>query len=224
MKRILNTIHEDYHMHSMNYSDGMNTIDEIVQYVEKIWYKKIIITDHSEIEIQKTWKGDLVWRSTTKRRENVHNDIEVWFGVEWDLLDEAWNCCFTIQGKEQDFCILSCHREVFEWDLKNITIAYSNAIKKYHEKIKFMGHICLKKTSKYLDIEKIAKILNNYNIPIEVNAAYLDLWHTDTEKLDHLLSLLETGVYVNSDAHTLADFNRRAYAFDYLKQRGYTDS
>ncbi len=152
-------------MHSINYSDGMNTIDEIVQYVKKIWYKKIVITDHSEIEIQKTWKGNVVRRSTINRRKNVHNDIEVWFGVEWDLLDEQWNCCFDIQWQEPNFCILSCHAEVFSWNLKNITTAYSNAIKKYHKKIKFIGHICQKKTSTYLDIEKIAKVLNSYNIP-----------------------------------------------------------
>jgi hypothetical protein len=34
--KVLNTIHEDYHIHSLNYSDGMNTIDEIVQYAGKI--------------------------------------------------------------------------------------------------------------------------------------------------------------------------------------------
>ena len=48
MLKVLNTIHEDYHVHSLNYSDGMNTIDEIVQYAGKIGMKKIVITDHSQ--------------------------------------------------------------------------------------------------------------------------------------------------------------------------------
>jgi histidinol phosphatase-like PHP family hydrolase len=48
MVKILNTMGEDYHMHSINYSDGMNTIDEIVQYAGKIGLKKITITDHSQ--------------------------------------------------------------------------------------------------------------------------------------------------------------------------------
>ncbi|HBB03870.1 TPA: hypothetical protein DCZ39_03140 [Patescibacteria group bacterium] len=52
--KILNTIHEDYHMHSINYSDGMNTIDEIVQYAGKIGLKKITITDHSQFAQDKT--------------------------------------------------------------------------------------------------------------------------------------------------------------------------
>ena len=53
MVKVLNTIYEDYHIHSLNYSDGMNTVDEIVQYAGKIGMKKIIITDHSQAVIDK---------------------------------------------------------------------------------------------------------------------------------------------------------------------------
>ena len=49
--KILNSIHEDYHVHSLNYSDGLNTIDEIAEYAGKIGLKKIIITDHSQAVI-----------------------------------------------------------------------------------------------------------------------------------------------------------------------------
>lgn len=107
--KILNTIHEDYHIHSLNYSDGMNTVDEIVQYAGKIGMTKIVITDHSQATIDHDGFGFKSWRSSLKRRKNVHNDVEVLFGVEGDLLDEEGNCCFDIQGKESEFCILSCH-------------------------------------------------------------------------------------------------------------------
>jgi hypothetical protein len=88
--------------------------------------------------------------------------VDVAFGIEWDLLDEEGNCCFDIQGEESDFCILSCHKEYYQWDIKNITKAYINAIHKYHDKIKCMGHICHLSTSEYLDVEKIVKVLNQY--------------------------------------------------------------
>lgn len=223
MKKILNTINEDYHMHSINYSDGMNTIDEIVQYANKIWLKKIVITDHSQFSQDKEWFTIRNRRSHINRRKNIYNDVDVKFGVEWDLIDEDGNCGFDIQWKESDFCLLSCHGKVYEWDLKNITQAYTNAIKKYHDKIKFMGHICHTHISEYLDIESIAKILNQYNISIELNCYYLENWYTNLKKLNQLLYLLETWVYVNSDMHTLNDFSFRQSGFDYLKSQWYSN-
>lgn len=214
--KVLNSMEEDYHIHSLNYSDGMNTIDEIVQYAGKIGMKKIVITDHSQAEIDAEWLALRNRRTTTKRRKNVHNDVEVSFGVEGDLLDEEGNCSFDIQWLESDFCILSCHR-IFTWDLKNITQAYINALHKYHDKIKCIGHICNVSTSEHLDIEAIAAVLNQYQIPIEINCSYLSMGRTNLEKLDKLLLLIEAWVYVNSDLHVLNDFHNRQLGFDYLK-------
>ncbi|EKD24662.1 MAG: Histidinol phosphatase [uncultured bacterium (gcode 4)] len=219
--KILNTIHEDYHMHSINYSDGMNTIDEIVQYAGKIGLKKITITDHSQFAQDKTGFSQRNRRWHTKRWKNIHNDVEVLFGVEWDLIDEEGNCCFDIQGHEPDFCILSCHPVSYQGDLKNITQAYINAIHKYHDKIKCMGHICNLVTSEYMDMEAIAKALNEYQIPVELNCYSLHTKKTNLEKLDKLLSLVEWWIYVNSDMHTLNDFSHRQAGFDYLKAKGY---
>lgn len=82
MVKVLNTIHEDYHIHSLNYSDGMNTIDEIVQYAGKIGMKKIAITAHSQATIDYDKFGFRNWRTSLRRRKNVYNDVEVFFGVE----------------------------------------------------------------------------------------------------------------------------------------------
>lgn len=172
MKKILNTIYEDYHMHSINYSDGMNTIDEIVQYVGQIWLNKIVITDYSQFASDKDNLAKRNRRSQIHRRKNIHNNVDVSFWVEWDLINEEWDCCFDIQWHEWEFCILSCHEHIFEWSLENITQSYINAIKRHHDKIKFIWHICQWHTVKYLNIQSIAKVLNDYNIPIELNSYY----------------------------------------------------
>lgn len=223
MVKVLNTIHEDYHFHSLNYSDGFNTIDEIVHYAGKVWMKKIAITDHSQALLDAEWLALKVRRTTIRRRVNVYNDVEVIFGVEWDLLDEEGNCCFDIQGKESDFCILVCHPQTYTGKRENITQAYINAIHKYHDKIRFIGHICQKKTSEYLDVDAVAAVLNQYQIPIEINCSYLRVWWTNLEKLDKLLSLIEAWVYINSDGHVLNDFNIRHLGFDYLKEKDFID-
>jgi len=113
---------------------------------------------------------------------------------------------------------LSCHDEVFKGDLKNITQAYTNAIKKYGNKIKFLGHVCYTNTSEHLDVEAVVKVANEYKIPIEFNAKTFSLGRTDMEKLDKMLSLADQ-IYVNSDSHILADLSSRNPAFDYLKEK-----
>jgi histidinol phosphatase-like PHP family hydrolase len=82
MVKVLNSMEEDYRIHSLNYSDGMNTIDEIVQYAGKIGMKKIVITDHSQVVMDRNGLALKNRRTSAKRRKNVHNDVEVSFGIE----------------------------------------------------------------------------------------------------------------------------------------------
>ena len=74
-----------------------------------------------------------------------------------------------------------------------------------------------------MDIQAIAKILNQYQIPIELNSYYFHKWYTNLEKLNQLLSLLEAWEYVNSDMHCLNDFGYRQAGFDYLKAQWYSN-
>jgi len=45
--KILNPGPEDYHIHSITFSDGWNSVDEIVKYTGEIGMTKIAICDHS---------------------------------------------------------------------------------------------------------------------------------------------------------------------------------
>jgi Cys-tRNA synthase (O-phospho-L-seryl-tRNA:Cys-tRNA synthase) len=81
--------------------------------------------------------------------------------------------------------------------------------------------LCFEEISKNLDVEKLAEVLNQYQIPIEINCSYMIKGRTDLEKLDKLLLLVEAGVYVNSDGHVLNDLNTRNVGFDYLKEKGF---
>lgn len=219
--KLLNSIHEDYHMHSLNFSDGMCTIEEIVRFAGERWLKKIAITDHSQAALDVGGIIRISWIPIFSRRKNILNDVEVIQGIEWDLLNEKWDCCFDIQWFSSDFLILSCHEEVYEahhGDFNKLTEAYLNALDRYHDKIKFIGHLCKKKTVEFVNVEKIVEKANFYKIPLEFNAGYFHREGTDLEKLDLMLSLADQ-VYVNSDAHSLYELTIRQGAFDYLKKK-----
>lgn len=81
--RIINDKKSDYHIHSV-FSDGVATIEELVQFAGKIGMEEIAITDHSDhlVDILKercriTPSGGA--RYALKNRENVHNKVKVIF-------------------------------------------------------------------------------------------------------------------------------------------------
>lgn len=199
----------------------MNTIDEIVQYAGKIWLKKIAITDHSQAIIDANNLAFRNFRWSVRHWKNIHNDIEVIIGVEWDILNKAGDCCFDIQWVTSDFLILSCHEIAYEtnnWNMENMTEAYLNAIERYHDKIEFIGHPCKKWTAEFIDIKKIVEAANKYHIPIEFNSGYFSRGETNLEKLDIMLNLAEQ-IYVNTDAHMLNELESKEMAFDYLREK-----
>lgn len=203
----------DLHTHSLQFSDGLNTIDELVQMAGKLGLKKLAITDHSDARPMPL----LAYRAVLSRYANVLNDVEVVFGVEGDLLNDDGDICTTIQKIETQFLILSAHPDTFKGNPEKITDAYLKALEHYHERIQFVGH-----PGAYFprtEMERLTKAANDYGIPLEVNTSNLTTGRTDMEKLDAMLSLADQ-ILVNSDAHSLSDMTKRTKGFDYLREKG----
>lgn len=219
---IVNPGKEDYHIHSLNYSDGMNTIDEIVKYAGDINFKKIAITDHCQVHIEKRKFVLKNYYSMLERWENVHNEVEVRFGVEADLLNENGDVCMDIQGITPQIIILSSHpAPVYSGDPNKINEGYLNAIERYHNKITFLGHPCSKYFEEYIDIRAIIELCNKYDLPMEFNCANLVNKRTSLDNLKMMLYNANQ-IYVNSDAHTLNELRMlRNEGFKYLLENGY---
>ncbi len=218
--RIVNPGREDFHIHSSNFSDGLNSIDEIVQYAGKLGLAKIAITDHSQATLDSDGIGKKTFRSIIYRWKNVFNKVEVIFGVEADLLNRDGDVCFDIQGVESDFVVLSAHDRVFQNKPKRITEAYLNAITQYHKKINCIGHPDSKLFAKDVDIEQVIGAANDYGIPMEFNTGNLLSGKSDLRLLKKILARANK-VMVNSDTHVLADLKyNRAAGFEYLEKQG----
>lgn len=214
--QILNPGKEDYHIHSITFSDGWNSVDEIVRYAGEIGLTKIAICDHSTALLTSEGFVRKTYRSPFKRWKNVFNDVEVIFGVEADLLNDSGDVCMEIQGIEGDFIILSYHEEVFKSESKKIADSFISAKKRYHDRIDCIGHVCYGIDEP--DALTVIKAANDYDIPLELNAKYF-VKHPEIWKvlLDNAARL-----YVNSDAHLLSDLrDLRPQAFELLKQMKY---
>jgi histidinol phosphatase-like PHP family hydrolase len=232
--KILNTEKEDYHVHSLNFSDGFNTIDEMVKHAGEIGLKKLVFADHSQAALDAEGIAKKTFRTiiTAGRWKNVINKVEVIFGIEIDLLNEKGDICDHIQNKKADFNILSYHKRVYKGDKKKLTQAFVNAIEKYHEIINMIGHLNLPFLDGVeVDITKIVELANKYSIPLELNCKYIfigaepgknpEFARKHMEAIKLMLSKADQ-VYVNSDAHTLWELKElRKLGFKFLKDNGF---
>ncbi|MFC2139714.1 PHP domain-containing protein [Bacteroidota bacterium] len=216
----------DYHIHTSTFSDGFNSIDEIVIHAGQLGLKEIAITDHSQslLDAYGYTRRTHYEILHTGRWQNVHNDVKVIFGVEADILNEEGDICDDIQGFKPDFVILSSHKKIYQGNPELIKEGYLNALKRFGSKIKFLGHLCSHQFSDFLkpdDIVEIVKAANDMEIAVEINGANLMHNKTILENLDAMLSSCND-IYINSDAHTLHEFyNAREVCFKYLKENSY---
>ncbi|MFZ1291639.1 MAG: PHP domain-containing protein [Melioribacteraceae bacterium] len=222
---IINPGNEDYHIHSINFSDGLNTIDEIVKFAGEIGLTKIAITDHNQVYLDTRNFPRKSYRGIIKRWKNVFNNVEVQFGIEADILNSNGDICMDIQGDESELIILSTHQSPpYQEDSKTITLGYLNSIERYHDKIKFLGHPCSVYHGENVDIIAVTELCNKYQIPMEVNGANLSTNRTNLTKLKQMLKLVDR-IYVNSDSHTLYELKTvRQIAFQYLKGNGFVNN
>ena len=71
----------DFHIHSSTFSDGFNSIDEIVIKAGDLGYQKIAFTEHSQAlldvyGIPRKTHYDII---ASDRWENIHNNVENFF-------------------------------------------------------------------------------------------------------------------------------------------------
>ncbi|MBT4935736.1 PHP domain-containing protein [Candidatus Woesearchaeota archaeon] len=217
---IINPGPEDYHMHSSSYSDGMNSVDELVRFAGEIGLRKIAITDHSDALVKRFGWAQKTYREFTERWKNVLNDVTVLFGVEGDILNEDGDVCIEIQGIEGDFLVLSAHDKVYNGDPQRITDAYVRAMQRHHKKIDVIGHPCHSMFAGKVDMDTIIEVANRYEIPLEINAGQMLNKKTDFDNLRILVREAEK-VYINSDAHTLYELQEaREISKPFLRKMG----
>lgn len=209
IEKIINFDAKDFHMHTSSFSDGLNTIDELVQFAWRIGMDEICITDHSDAAIMWKFQSKGIFASagrwSTPSYKNVFNSVKVSFGVEWDILNDMWETCFTIQWQESDFIILSAHSDIYESSPDTVTQATIKAIEHHADIIKFIAHpTCNNQFWKEYDLKHLIEVANYHNIPLEINGKSISRWKSDRDKVEFLLKHADA-LYLNSDAHNLND-------------------
>ena len=163
----------DFHVHS-NWSDGLNSIEDIVRYALKLGYRFIAITDHSQsLKVA----GGLTEEQLREKRKEIemiqerYPDIKIFFGTECDIKADGKLDYSNDLLDEFDIVCAAIHSK-FKMSEKEMTERIINAIQ--NEYVKILAHptgrLIGKRDAYEVDLEKVIDAAIENNVLLEINA------------------------------------------------------
>lgn len=191
------------HFHTV-YSDGKNSIDEMVKKGKEAGYEYFAVCDHS---VSAIYANGLDEKRLIKQAEEIaktakENDVTIFKGIESDILIDG-----SLDYRDEflshfNFIVASIHSR-FSLNEEEMTKRIIKAIENEYTDV--LGHptgrLLLKRPAYNVDIKKIidAAFANKVAIEINANPRRLDLdWR-------YLYYALEKGCHIsiNADAHSI---------------------
>jgi DNA polymerase (family 10) len=198
----LRDIKGDLHIHS-KWSDGVNTVEEIIIKAIKMGYEYIAITDHSQsLKVAGGIGAEDIARQGAEidKLQKEYQQIRILKGIEVDILADGSLDLEEEVLKELDIVIASVHSH-FEMSEEDMTRRIIKAIK--HPLVNIIAHptgrVLGKRPGYKVNIEEVINTAASYGKALEINASpdRLDL------KDQHLQMARTKGVKIaiNTDAH-----------------------
>ncbi len=194
----------DLHMHT-NWSDGVNTVEEMVEAAQKKGYEYIAITDHSRTL---TIAGGLSIEEIHKQHQMISEinekilDFSVFTGIEVDIL-KAGDLDYPDEILENtDLIIASVHNNLRQ-DEETITERIESAVKNPNVDILALptGRILGRRNSTLVNLERIFSLAEKTGTALEINSSpdRLDL-NSENVKI---AQEYEIPIAINTDAHSI---------------------
>lgn len=202
----------DLHIHS-NWSDGVNSIEQIVEKARELGYQYIAITDHSKslgiargLSTEKLHEQGEYIRSLN----NELNDIEVISGIETDILSNGDLDYPDEILAQRDVVVASIHSG-FKQDAEKITGRIISAMKnKYVDIIAHpTGRLVARRDPYAVNMEEIFDAAAKYGTALEINASpdRLDL----NDKYVRRAAEQRIKICINTDAHEISRMEEMRY-------------
>jgi DNA polymerase (family 10) len=168
-----NEVKGDFHIHS-NWSDGLNSIEEIAKYALKLGYNFIGITDHSQsLKVA----GGLTEEQIREKRKEIEKiqekypDIRMFFGTECDIKADGSLDYSNELLDEFDIVCAAIHSK-FKMGRKEMTDRILKAIE--NEYVRMLAHptgrLIGRRDPYEIDLEKIVDAAVENNVFLEINA------------------------------------------------------
>lgn len=192
----------DLHMHT-TWSDGANSIEEMINAAREQGYEYIAITDHSKflrIANGLDEKRLMKQREEIERLRKIYNDIHIFHGVEMDILPNGTLDFSDDFLKEMDWVIAAIHsgfNQSREEIMHRLRTACENP---YVDLIAHpTGRLIGRRQGYDVDVEELIELASKTNTALELNSnpMRLDLapeWLTKAQDAN-------IPIVVNTDSH-----------------------
>jgi len=200
----LASIKGDLHIHS-RWSDGVNTIEEIIQKGLKLGYQYLAITDHSQsLKVAGGLQPEDLYRQIEEinKLQLKYPQLKILKGIEVDILEDG-SLDFTDDIlKKLDLVIASIHSN-FHLSQDAMTYRIIKALK--HPLVNILAHptgrVLGKRPGYQVNIGEVIKVAAQYKKVLEVNASpdRLDL----RDKHLQLAKIEGVKIVINTDAHII---------------------
>ena len=215
----LQDIKGDLQMHS-KYSDGQNTLSEMIEACIRCGYQYMALTDHSQaVRVAGGLKPDEFKKQFKEidRLQKRFPEIRVLKSAEVDILaDGSLDLEDTIL-EQMDMVLVSVHSK-FNLSKAEMTRRIVRAMR--HPRVNILGHptgrLINQREPYLLDIEKVVRIAKEEGVLLEANA--------HPERLDlqdyHLQLAKQSGakIVINTDSHRSSDLNYMRYGVDQARR------
>jgi len=208
----LQDIKGDLHIHT-SWSDGVNSLEQVIEYARKKGYRYIAVTDHSpSLKIA----GGLSLEQLKEQRKAIekmngkYGDIRIFTGLEVDILPQGGLDCPEEILEQLDVVIASVHTK-FQQDRRTMTERILSAVKNKHVDIigHLTGRLINQREPSAVDVEKVLAAARDYGKFMEINASpdRLDL----NEEHARLARDYGLKMVINTDAHDLRRMDEMPY-------------
>lgn len=208
----IDDIRGDLHMHT-TWSDGAQSIEEMINIAREKGYEYIAITDHSKFLQVANGLNETRLR---RQREEIqqlnekYSDIHIFSGVEMDILPDGTLDFSNEFLKEMDFVIAGIHSSFNQSEEQMMGRLYTALDNPYVSLIAHpTGRLIGRREGYQVNVEKIIERAIETNTALEINANpnRLDLsasWAKEAQKMGATLS-------INTDAHNYQMFDHMKY-------------
>ena len=202
----------DLHIHT-NWSDGINSMEQMVQRARAKGYQYIAVTDHSRsLKIARGLSLEKLREQHEKIRKMNDNltDFRILTGIEVDILPGGGLDCPDEILEKIDVVVASVH-SAFKQDRETMTRRILSAVE--NKNVDIIGHLTgrliLQREGYNLDFERVLEAAAGCGTILEINASpdRLDLNDLNARKAK------EKGIKIaiNTDAHELKRMDEMPY-------------
>lgn len=209
------------HIHS-NYSDGSNSIKEILDYAEKKNYEYVLLCDHSKSAFYANGLDEKRLKEQWKEIDELNSkskNVRILKGIECDILPDG-SLDFDDSILEKFDCVIASVHSKFKMTEIEMTKRIINALKNKY--VKILGHptgrLLLSRDAYPLNIDEIINVVANEGKSIELNCNphRLDLdWEYHQKAVSKNIKIT-----ISPDAHSFRDMEFVRYGIDMVIKGG----